>query len=83
MHGYSTHIVKQIFSACVGCGIPDEPVNGKSNFKSTKFGKMVTYHCDVGYVLHGASSRECLNTGVWNGSVPVCGRVFLATLLFP
>ena len=66
-------------SICVGCEVPDEPINGTAFYQSTDFGMVVTYSCDDGLELNGNESRECLDEGVWSGSVPVCtcmDRVF-------
>ena len=35
-------------------------------------GSVAVYFCTDGYTLEGESTRECLSTGLWNGSIPHC-----------
>ena len=34
------------------------------------------YKCNNGYKLYGLFERKCLYSGVWDGSVPTCKRMF-------
>ena len=36
------------------------------------YGSQVQYRCNSGYTLSGASRRQCLETGQWEGEAPVC-----------
>ena len=36
------------------------------------FMDVVQFQCDYGYVLQGADTLECLNTGRWNETIPTC-----------
>lgn len=71
---YRELIVKLLddFHVCVGCEVPSKPIRGNHYFQSTAIGMVITYSCDEGLKLIGDQSRECLKTGVWSGSVPVC-----------
>ena len=63
-------------------------------YSGDSVGSVAVYFCDDGYTLQGDSTRECLSTGLWNGSTPLCiesdGRpnsyvisIEVATQLFP
>ena len=66
----------------IDCGDPGTPTNGQRSLSSTTYNSVVTYTCDVGYTLQGASSRTCQADGQWSGSVPQCSREFTVTLIF-
>ena len=57
---------------CTECEVPGKPTNGQHYFRNIQVGRTVTYSCDEGLELVGDQSRECLDTGRWSGSVPVC-----------
>ena len=57
---------------CIGCETPSKPIGGMPYLQSTAVGMVVTYSCDDGLKLTGDTSRECLKSGVWSGSTPVC-----------
>ena len=59
-------------ACCIGCKVPGKPANGMRSFQSTAIGSTVMYTCDDGFKLVGDKSRSCLDTGLWNGSVPAC-----------
>ena len=56
----------------IDCGNPGTPQNGYRELPSTTLSSQVTYHCLQGYVLVGDGTRECLESGLWSGSLPVC-----------
>ena len=35
-------------------------------------GSEAVYFCDGGYSLDGDSTRQCLSSGHWNGTTPLC-----------
>ena len=35
-------------------------------------GSVAVYFCTDGYSLEGDTTRECLPSGLWNGSTPQC-----------
>ena len=60
----------------VNCGTPDISTNGDTSamlaYGSTVFNSTVEYTCDIGYNIHGNTSRECLASGQWSGLAPEC-----------
>ena len=59
-------------TAAIDCGDPGTPQNGYQELPSTTLGSQVTYRCQQGYVLVGGGTRECMDSGLWSGSLPVC-----------
>ncbi|XP_078660839.1 uncharacterized protein LOC144905190 isoform X3 [Branchiostoma floridae x Branchiostoma belcheri] len=53
------------------CGDPGTPVNGFHRGSYFE-GSVVTYGCNDGFILQGASSTTCLGNGQWSNPVPVC-----------
>ena len=45
---------------------------GRVCYSGDSVGSVAVYFCDDGYTLQGDSTRECLSTGLWNGSTPLC-----------
>ena len=41
-------------------------------YSGDSVGSVAVYFCDDGYTLQGGSTRECLSTGLWNGTTPHC-----------
>ena len=41
-------------------------------YSGDSVGSVAVYFCDDGYTLEGDSTRECLSTGLWNGTAPHC-----------
>jgi hypothetical protein len=37
-----------------------------------RFGDLVHFKCDFGYLMEGASALLCTSTGEWNGTIPTC-----------
>ena len=58
----------------VDCGDLTDPDNGAVSLSGTTYNSVATYSCDSGYVLMGDDMRTCLDTGVWSGSAPTCGK---------
>ena len=60
----------------INCGTLSNPANGVVQFlSSSTAGGEVVYVCDSGYEVVGDSGRECLCSGVWSGSEPICQGV--------
>ncbi|XP_066480760.1 complement receptor type 1-like [Tiliqua scincoides] len=65
---------------CKGCPAPPEIAHGKADteiLEDFAYGSSVTYHCETGYDLTGATTIHCLSSGSWNQPAPKCkGRQF-------
>ena len=48
------------------------PHHGTKSSEKTKTQTIVTFRCDSGYELYGNAAVECLENGLWKGSVPDC-----------
>ena len=57
----------------VGCGLPSSIIHGSVMMPPfTTVGSVLTYYCDVGFVLEGAASRTCKEDGEWSEEEPTC-----------
>ena len=56
----------------VTCNDPGKPTNGTKYGTNFTYTSTITYSCNVGYNLLGASSLTCLSNASWNGSKPLC-----------
>ena len=56
------------------CGPPGVPTNGQTFGNLTTVGSIVNHTCNEGYVINGASQRECLPDGSWSAPLPSCDR---------
>ena len=45
-------------------------------YSGDSVGSVAVYFCDDGYTLEGDTTRECLSSGLWNGSTPQCVERF-------
>uniref|UniRef100_A0ABM0M9L1 Protein mesh-like n=1 Tax=Saccoglossus kowalevskii TaxID=10224 RepID=A0ABM0M9L1_SACKO len=61
-------------TACniVECGEVMAPSHGNVNGDMFTYGEIVTFSCDVGYIINGVTEIECLASGQWNDSTPSC-----------
>ncbi|XP_019951886.2 complement component receptor 1-like protein isoform X1 [Paralichthys olivaceus] len=59
------------------CGSAGEVLNGLFTYTGLEFGDTATAVCNVGYILVGQATRNCLSNG-WDGRVPVCEAVVCA-----
>ena len=41
-------------------------------YSGDSVGSVAVYFCDDGYILEGDTTRECLSSGLWNGTIPQC-----------
>ena len=56
----------------VNCGNPGTFNNGQINGLQYTYGSQLTFICNNGYTLQGASSITCLSSGQWSETVPIC-----------
>ena len=61
-------------SSGISCGRPPWVSNAVALYQSTNFGDVVTYVCNHGYTLFGASQRNCQANGKWGGVGPNCRK---------
>ena len=61
----------------IQCPVLTAPDHGNMTGDSFTFKDTVEFGCDKGYLLTGSAVRECLNTGKWDGTPPVCKRMLL------
>lgn len=61
-----------LYFAVVTCSFLKRPANGYLTSNSQECGRVVQYHCDVGYQLIGQCSRRCQSDGTWSGNEPAC-----------
>ena len=44
-------------------------------YSGDSVGSVAVYFCDDCYTLEGDTTRECLSSGLWNGSTPQCVKM--------
>ena len=56
------------------CPALPAPENGRilTNQVTYRFGDMMRFMCDFGYVLQGNPAVLCTSAGEWNGTIPTC-----------
>ena len=65
--------VIDVCSHAVSCGDPGVPSNGRRIGDQFLYRDEVMFECDDGYYMSsGSQERECLITGEWNGTQPIC-----------
>ncbi|XP_069616208.1 sushi, von Willebrand factor type A, EGF and pentraxin domain-containing protein 1-like isoform X1 [Ranitomeya imitator] len=66
----------KIIESCirVSCGSPGKVENGDVEMIDDKFQSKAFFFCNSGYKLVGNPYRECLEEGIWSGSIPTCQR---------
>ena len=64
------------FLTGLSCGKPPSVRKAQPQYQSTNFGAVVTYVCNTGYTLSGASQRTCRGTGKWDDVGPKCCKYF-------
>ncbi|XP_072226798.1 CUB and sushi domain-containing protein 3 [Leuresthes tenuis] len=66
----------QPFCKPVQCGNPGTPSNGRVfRLDGTTFSHSVIYSCMDGYLLTGATTRQCQANGTWSGAQPNCTMI--------
>ena len=58
----------------IECTSPDIPENGWKSGKNYTVGTAITFGCNAGYRLDGASRITCLSDGQWSNNSPRCLR---------
>ena len=56
----------------VNCGGLSSPMNGSISGNRTVYPNIVTFSCDLGFILRGSSVRKCQSNGTWGGYKTVC-----------
>ena len=51
-------------------------------YSGDSVGSVAVYFCDDGYSLEGDTTRECLSSGLWNGTTPQCVETESTILYF-
>ena len=64
------------FLTGLSCGKPPSVRKAQPQYQSTNFGAVVTYVCNIGYTLSGASQRTCRGIGKWDDVGPKCCKYF-------
>ncbi|KAM4876293.1 sushi, von Willebrand factor type A, EGF and pentraxin domain-containing protein 1 [Thomomys bottae] len=59
----------------IRCATPPQVANGVMGGRDYSVKKEVMFHCQEGYVLHGAQKITCQSDGTWDAEVPVCKPV--------
>ena len=64
------------------CPVLETPENGRiltdvnflieKDLKTYRFGDMMRFMCNFGYVMSGNPSLLCTSAGTWNGTIPEC-----------
>ena len=60
------------------CPAIEAPLNGRvlTDMDTYRFGDMIKFMCDFGYVMEGSSSLLCTSAAEWNGTAPICNRKY-------
>ena len=65
----------------ITCPQPNNVVNGVVAVPTVTFGSTYTVTCDSGYELTGSSSRQCIESGYWDGQEPYCqGKLMILSI---
>lgn len=56
----------------VMCPIPEAPLDGDVSWSGREKGAALYYNCKEGFDLVGTASQECLSSGEWSSSMPLC-----------
>ncbi|XP_072466207.1 CUB and sushi domain-containing protein 2 isoform X2 [Notamacropus eugenii] len=63
---------KTPFCVPITCGHPGNPANGITQGSQFNLNDMVKFVCNEGYVAEGPSGAQCLASGQWSNSLPIC-----------
>ncbi|XP_019619436.1 PREDICTED: sushi, von Willebrand factor type A, EGF and pentraxin domain-containing protein 1-like [Branchiostoma belcheri] len=64
-----------IFCKAVQCQTLTAPTNGALSTTATSYQTVVTFSCNSGYQLNGATDATCQADGTWSNSDPTCEPV--------
>lgn len=61
--------------AARSCPYPGNLENGLINHTSLTYQSWIQFSCNVGYILSGPEASQCMETGGWSDTLPVCDPV--------
>ena len=56
----------------VNCGGLSSPMKGSISGNLTVYPNIVTFSCDLGFIVRGSSVRKCQSNGTWDGYKTIC-----------
>ncbi len=60
----------------INCPVLSEPLNGKLDETNIySYGSVISFSCDIGFILIGNSELTCQADKSWNGSIPTCNLI--------